>query len=216
MAEKAPQFSKGNQFICKALNMVSQFARRHGVNPAGRPGWSQTEDGWQPPVIRSVEGDPGGLWDLEVVDSDAGTVKIIRPGTIIKDFVDLSVALTVADVSDEWTVSSGHKIWIEITGAADAPVATMKSGSSWTDSPAPVTTTGTGGSAVFASYQYVLWEFISASSGETDVRVNESLFGRRVGQDDHFLRGGTTYHKEGDQPFWIHFLMPYHRVIAGS
>lgn len=155
------------------------------------------------------------LWDLKIVDADAGTVEIIRPGTIIKDFANLSVALPVTDADNTWTVTAGHKIWITLTGPADTPVATMESGSTWTDSPAPVETTGSAGTAAFAATRYVLWEFVSeAEDGGSDIQIKAGLFARPIGENTHFLRGGTTYHQAGNRPFWVHFLMPYHRVIS--
>lgn len=45
-----PKFSSGNASIRKALNAVVAYARKHGVHPGGRHGWSESPNGWVPPV----------------------------------------------------------------------------------------------------------------------------------------------------------------------
>jgi hypothetical protein len=48
--DDAPEFKSGNASFRKALKAVVAYARKHGVNAAGRHGWAETERGWVPPV----------------------------------------------------------------------------------------------------------------------------------------------------------------------
>jgi hypothetical protein len=154
------------------------------------------------------------LWDLEVVDAEAGAVKMLRPGTIIKDFADVKVGLSVGSIGSTFNVAAGDKMWIKITGAANAPVATLETGSSWTDSPAPVQTASSGVSAAFEAYRYFFWEFRADQERPTDIRIKEGLYARRLGQDAHFLREAITYHQPGNAVFTSHILREYHGVLA--
>ncbi len=162
------------------------------------------------PLPTSTTG--SSLWDLDV-DSTFGRVQVINQGTIIKDFSSLTQQLSISNRDNIWSPSVGQKLFIKITGPALAPVATMEIGSNWTDYPAPVETTSSGENATFAAYRYVLWEFVG-SQLDNDIRIENGLYGRRVCESTNFLRGGTTYHKEGDRPFWTHILYPYHRALT--
>jgi hypothetical protein len=216
MSYKFPTFKAGNKSFASALNAVVDAARRHGVNPGGRPGWVETDKGWMPPHIGDVGGGKSELllWDIEIFDAEEGIVKIKNAGTIIKNFSNLSVPLEVENIDSEFEVAANEYLYIKITGAADLPVATLESGPAWEDHPAPVETTNSGETAAFASYYYPLWQFLSESSSSNDVGIKEDLFAKRLVANTNFLRGGTTYHKDGDSPFWIHFLMPYHGLIS--
>lgn len=156
------------------------------------------------------------LWDLEVVGVESGsaTVKIIRPGTIIKEFADVSVGITITGINDEQTVSAGSRIYLEVTGAEDTPAIALESGSSWTDSPAPVQTSSSSATAAFAAYHYPLWQFLSTSDDATDIKLADGLYARRIGENSHFLRTWLPYQKGSDKMFGTHFLMPYHRKLA--
>jgi hypothetical protein len=64
---KPPEYKTGNASFRKALNEIVAFARRHGLNPAGAPGWRESADGWVP---------PGGIVDGEVADPRQWQLKI--------------------------------------------------------------------------------------------------------------------------------------------
>ena len=76
MSDNEPRFSSGNASFRHALNPVVAFARRHGVNPKGRTGWSQTADGWVPPVFRSSE---SGIYPFDLVNNSDGGYDVYSP-----------------------------------------------------------------------------------------------------------------------------------------
>jgi hypothetical protein len=102
---KAPVFSGGNKWFAKALNLVVEYSKRHGVNPAGRAGWSQTADGWMPPLSRSAS--DGGLsnWDIEIIAPSGGgnaTAKLYDPRVIwSRDDVSISVNINNPEFTPE-------------------------------------------------------------------------------------------------------------------
>jgi len=106
MSDVAPQFSKGNKWIVDAINKVIAYARGHGVNPAGVPGWSWTVDGWQPP---RGKGGGDGLSRLDIVAGAVQGTKKLREPMILAGLNDLHTSLDVAndDVileADSWLV----------------------------------------------------------------------------------------------------------------
>jgi hypothetical protein len=81
MAQDAPEFSDGNMAFRKALNSVVNYAKRHGVNPAGVSGWSETADGWMPPRSRGG-GEVDLPWDIETdpeSEADPKEKRLVRP-----------------------------------------------------------------------------------------------------------------------------------------
>lgn len=151
-------------------------------------------------------------WDLIVIDAEAGTVKV-GPGTIIRDDSNLTVALTIANADDTFTIAAGQTIRIKMTGPFDTPVATMESGGPWTDHPAAIETTGSGDTAAFASYFYPLWEFVG-EAGSGTIPIKAGLYARRLAPQSNFLRTASTYHKAGDKPFARPLLLPYHGKLS--
>lgn len=73
---KPPKFTSGNKAFQKALNEVVEYARKNGVNPAGRPGWSQSPDGWVPP-LRGGAGCSGRA-GFEVYSGSDGETRGVR------------------------------------------------------------------------------------------------------------------------------------------
>jgi hypothetical protein len=53
--EKPPDFSDGNASFRRALRKVVDYAKKHGVHPGGRHGWSASPNGWIPPVTIAAE-----------------------------------------------------------------------------------------------------------------------------------------------------------------
>lgn len=139
MSDVAPQFSKGNKWIVDALNKVIAYARGHGVNPAGVPGWSWTVDGWQPPRVRAGETNSPRLWDVEVVSADDSSIKMSCPGVVRKiDDVDNTSLVSISGLASTFEVAAGDYLVLEWTAAA---VCTLKVLSTWDGFPFPYVTT---------------------------------------------------------------------------
>lgn len=63
---KPPEFRKGNASIRNALNLIVEYSKKHGVNPAGLPGWSQSADGWVPPLGGPASSDAVRQWQIRL------------------------------------------------------------------------------------------------------------------------------------------------------
>jgi hypothetical protein len=217
MIPTAPKFTKGNKFFVKALNDVVSFCRRHGVNPAGRAGWSETADGWIPPDF-SGSGIAGlRRWDLQPVpDSDPVTFTVV-PASIFKSLEDLTETIPIVNVATPLTLAADKLLRLKITGPLTDPVITLELDDDWEDYPAAYETTSSGATAAFAAYFYPLWQFITPEDAEDDdsaIQVADGVFGRKIATDNDFLRSAAVYHKAGDRPFAVPFLIPYHRPLV--
>lgn len=83
---KPPEFKKGNASIRHALSEVVEYARKHGVNPAGAPGWSVSADGWVPPGGGTGQRPAPRQWQLRLsIDGegeDGERIAEIRGGAL--------------------------------------------------------------------------------------------------------------------------------------
>lgn len=210
MSEKPPEFNGGNGSFRKALNAVVAYARRHGVNPRGLPGWSQTPDGWMPPPVFSSTSFQSP-WDLTIEDAETGQVSV-NLGTIIKDADDLTEAFVIVGGGATLAPSASNKwIYLKCENLA-SPSVTLVCGGDWTGHPSAVEVSGTGPSAEYAAYCYPLFHFRStAATGYT--AINESLFYRKVGASSHFILTHHNRQSDSDRPITSHLLMPYHEAL---
>ena len=198
--------------MAAALNKAIDYLVSRSVNPAGRPGWSHSKDGWVPPPAPVLTDSSANPWDLTEIDSEALTAKV-NLGTILKSAVDLTDKFTITNGTSALTIAAGRTFRLKFTGAFDAMTVTLESGTAWTDYPAAVETTSSGVSAVFASYFYPLWEFV-ATSDATTFPITDDIHARKIAPSVNLLRTASTYHKSGDRPFAIPFLIPYHRALT--
>lgn len=103
----APEFKTGNKSFAKALNAMAAYARESGVNPAGRPGWSWSKDGWVPPYVFSS---PSAIrsWDIIPVPDSEDALKMSFPKVLRSaDDVTLTIAITgnsFVPAADNWIV----------------------------------------------------------------------------------------------------------------
>jgi hypothetical protein len=93
MSYSFPTFKSGNTNFANALNAVVAAAKKHGVNPGGRPGWSETENGWLPPHIFSTA-TSSFRWDLERSKIEPEKWTLLNP----------SVTYSLEDVTQEVTI----------------------------------------------------------------------------------------------------------------
>jgi hypothetical protein len=59
-----PTFTGGNKSFGAALNKTVEALWRHGLNPAGMPGWSESADGWVPPPVFAADGSALTAFDI--------------------------------------------------------------------------------------------------------------------------------------------------------
>jgi hypothetical protein len=151
-------------------------------------------------------------WDIEVVDADAGSVKIFC-GTIIKTASDLTGQITITGATNTFTPSASQVARLKLAGTFDAPTATLEVAGDWTDYPAAYETTSSGATAALAAYFYPLWEFVSTPDADT-IPIKSGVHARKLVGPHHFLRNSAAYHEAGNKPFAVPFLVPYHRALT--
>lgn len=109
-----PTFTGGNKSICAALNKAVEALWRHGLNPAGMPGWSESADGWVPSMFAA---DGSLLTAFDIVKASPQPESGPPTFTLHLPFVrksnkenvgSLSVPITIADfeiAADSWLVA---------------------------------------------------------------------------------------------------------------
>jgi hypothetical protein len=177
---KAPVFSGGNKWFAKALNLVVEYSKRHGVNPAGRAGWSQTADGWMPPRIAASEITASLAWTLNVIDGTAGDVKL-DVGTILKGSDSITQKLTITNPTATLSVEADGFIAIKITSETPTSCELVALDEWPEDEGYQVTYTGTLGDDdfEFVERHYPLWKFVSAPTA-TSIPVGPDLHAEQL------------------------------------
>lgn len=178
MAQEKPVFKGGNLSIASALNRLANALWRHGVNPAGVPGWSETADGWKPPVVLSGGAQSVFPWALNSVGDGAYTVSV---GTILLDSSSISDALTCSNPTYEFTPSANAFLAIKITSLNPTSYELINL-STWPEADGyTMTFTGTPGvDFVFTSKHYPLWSFSDVKPDDTWIGLGEDVFGKRA------------------------------------
>ena len=213
MNQPSPQFASGNAAFAQALNQVVEYARRHGINPGGRPGWNETPDGWMPPLFRGGSESVFLTWNLQVADPAAPSVKLL-PGTIIKDVANVTEGLDITDVENEFAVSAGDYMWLklEFDENTEQFIATVETGNSWPGHPRGYEITGTGSAAEWASTSYLLYAFTSTSTATSEA-IGNGVFSERLIGDHHLAVIGTNYQSGTDKPTTGFTFIPFHKVV---
>lgn len=128
-----------------------------------------------------------GLWDLDVVDAEAGTVKILRPGIVKRtNALDASGVLSIDAIGDTFTAEAGKILVLEVEPNFNI-TAVMKS-AGWDGWPYPyeVEVTSPGGLWKWTKYYYPLWDFRSSESSEPGaIKINDSLWAEKRGFSTH-------------------------------
>jgi hypothetical protein len=179
MGQEKPTFKGGNISIASALNRLANALWRHGVNPAGRPGWSESADGWVPPVVFEGGGESSVFpWGIVPVGDQ---VYSIATGTILIDSSTISDVLPCSNPSFEFSPSEGAFIAIKITLLNPTSYELVKLNSWPEEDGYTVTYTGTPGvDFVFTAKHYPLWAFIDTKPDESWSGFGEDLFGKRI------------------------------------
>jgi hypothetical protein len=163
-------------------------------------------------VPEETPNERAAIWDLEIVNAAAGTVKV-NCGTIIRDVTSLTTQLTIAAAASNHTAVASQTLRLKITGAWTDPVCTLEAGAAWTGHPSAVQSSGSGATAAFEAYYYPLWEFVATAASDT-VFINDNLHARKLVASTHLIRTAAGYHKTDDRPFAIPVLQPYHRALS--
>ncbi len=207
MSETPPEFKSGNGSFRKALNTVVSYARRHGIHPGGRPGWSATPNGWLPPVLSPQALAVTTKWALNVEDFETGEVSI-DCGSIIADLSDVTDTITITSGTSTFTVADGDKIFLKFTNLA-TPVVTLTKSSTWTDYPSAVEITNSGSSATYAATYYPLYYFNTTATGSY-ATVKDGVYAHRVAQNEDFRLVNLFYQTGSDQGVVILYPVPGH------
>lgn len=120
-----PTFTGGNKSFGAALNKTVEALWRHGLNPAGMPGWSESADGWVPPV--QFEGGETTILPFDVIkvkpqpEEDGPIMFTLQLPYVRKsnkyDVEELSVPITI----DDFEVKAGSWVVAKMLG----PIATF-------------------------------------------------------------------------------------------
>ena len=116
MSDSITEFKKGNKWFVDALNAVIKYARGHGVNPAGVPGWSWTVDGWKPPKSK---GGGDGLSRLDIVAGTAEGTKKLREPVIVAGINSLNEYLAITN--EDVTLESGKWLVFRVDNVNPTP-----------------------------------------------------------------------------------------------
>jgi hypothetical protein len=119
-----PTFTGGNKSFGAALNRTIESLWRHGLNPAGMPGWSESADGWVPPV--PLEGGETAILPFDIIKAkpqpeNGPTMFTLHRPYVRKsnkyDVEELSVPITI----DDFEVEAGSWLVAKMLG----PIATF-------------------------------------------------------------------------------------------
>lgn len=131
MSYSFPKFKGGNTNFVNALNAVVAAAKKHGVNPGGRPGWIETADGWMPPYLLS--GSTSTFrWDLKRDPDSENEWILLNPSVIFsREDIEQEVEIT----NDPFTLADGDWVVAKMEGPIETfletPIITIEKLSTW-------------------------------------------------------------------------------------
>jgi len=132
------------------------------------------------------------LWDIDIVDADAGTVRIGVPGSVrITDDVDSTGLIEIRNINSVFSISVGRYIVLEWDATSSPPVCTLKALSTWSDFPFPYTTAPSGEHKIFQKGYTPLWVARASSAFPViidgiHVALNDNITMVRLAPDAHF------------------------------
>lgn len=135
MSYSFPKFKSGNTNFVNALNAVVAAAKKHGVNPGGRLGWVETENGWMPPHLLS--GSTSTFrWDLKRAPDSENEWILLNPSvTFFRDDVEQEIEIT----NDPFTLADGDWVVAKMEGQIETfletPTITIEKVSTWDSFP---------------------------------------------------------------------------------
>jgi hypothetical protein len=174
MGQEKPTFKGGNISIASALNRLANALWRHGVNPAGRPGWSESADGWVPPVV--FEGGESSVFPWALNSEGDGDYSI-TVGTILKGDDSVSASLTCDNADYIFEPGVGDFLVLKIVDLVPTSYE-IELLSSWPESGgAAVSYTGSVANADFelVARYYPLWKFVASSTDPSRQVLGDGL-----------------------------------------
>lgn len=204
---KPPVFQFGNKSFAKALNLLAQFAKQTGVNPAGRPGWAWSVDGWVPP--------PAGLfttsespWDLVAGTADGSWN--ITVGRICKGDGTYNTELTRSNPTAEWELEAGSILAIKIASVSPTTY-TIEHYSSW-----PITgnkyveVSGTS----FSYRLFPIWHVAATEPAAFSTQIGDGQFAVRLAPPSHLTLAYTWHTLTSGALIVTPDLVPYFGPIV--
>lgn len=173
MSEQAPEFKSGNGYFVKALNALGKYAQRHGIDPAGLPGWSQGEFGWTPPYGSSALDGSIKPWDIVAGGTEDGE-KVLSSPNVISSLTDITDELTVTNTAfvpaiDTWLVA-------EIIDL-DSPAIEIKLLETWEGFPSAYEFDTAGAIPVFTAARLPLWKLFTPDPLIDAVSITDGVDG---------------------------------------
>lgn len=211
MSEAAPEFESGNGYFVKALNALGKYAQRHGIDPAGLPGWSQGEFGWTPPYGSAALDGLIKPWSLS---SAAGGALSLNVGTVLQDGDDVEAEVTFSGNFTEFLPTDGQLIYLKVdkTSPTEGEIVVDDP---WDDYPNLYETTGTGVSFSLSHYYFPLWRFYSEDGDGNRQNFSNGLWGLQL--CDTHLKNINGLYKTGIEPILpVPVFLPASRAIPNS
>lgn len=162
--------------MAKALNTAVDYLVSKSVNPAGRPGWSSSKDGWVPPPVFIGAGEVIQNWDLESYPGDEGDPPqwVVYNPTVIWSRADVEATVTItnnpfeAEV-DKWLVARINSL--------TTPAIVIECIAEWAFFPACFDFAAAPGYDFETAY-IPLWSFHATTAGGR-VQLGDGLFGQK-------------------------------------
>ena len=215
MSYSFPHFKSGNTSFANALNSVVAVIRKHGVNPGGRSGWAETENGWLPPYISATGGaDIESAWDL-IAGVEPETWKV-RVGTILRGDDSVSDALTCSNPADEFTLIEGDIVAIKIE-SEDPTEFSIVTVNLWPeDAGAAVSYTGTvaDGDFEMTERHYPLWQVKVSPVNEPSIAVGEGIVAVRIAPRENLAIVKRLYRTDTGELVTLPSFAVSHRAIT--
>lgn len=177
MSYQFPKFSSGNKAFASALNKVVAVMRTHGVNPAGRPGWVSTKDGWMPPFNFGGSSDVTLNWDLIRADTDDEWTIYNPVVTYSREDVESSVTIT----NDSFTLVSGDWVLAKMSGSMASfeisPTIEIVKQTTWNGFPSAYYF-GASNPFEWESTYIPIWKITATDEGES-MLLSENVYGTK-------------------------------------
>lgn len=134
----------------------------------------------------------GRIWDVEIVDSEAGTIKLSVPGKVrVTDDVDSTGLISIGSIGSTFAMAEGDYLVLEWDATTSTPVCTLKVLDTWSGFPFAYTTADSGDHKIFQKGYTPLWvakaaEDVPTPAAGLHVVLNSEVTLERLAPDAHF------------------------------